>query len=48
MLLFGMINWTDTRYRESGALRPEQLADLATNLFLDGLNALAADRRLAG
>jgi TetR/AcrR family transcriptional regulator len=48
MLLFGMINWTDTWYRESGALRPEQLADLATNLFLDGLNALAVDRRLAG
>jgi AcrR family transcriptional regulator len=48
MLLFGMINWTHTWYRPDGALAPEQLAELAGDLFLGGLDALAADRRLAG
>ena len=35
MLLFGMINWTYTWYRPEGALAPEQLADLAADLFLE-------------
>ena len=48
MLLFGMINWTHAWYRPDGALAPEQLAELAADLFLGGLDALAADRRLAG
>jgi TetR/AcrR family transcriptional regulator len=48
MLLFGMLNWTHTWYRPDGALAPEQLAALAGDLFLSGLDALAAGRRLAG
>jgi len=41
MLLFGMINWTHTWYRPDGALEPDQLAGLASDLFLDGLETLA-------
>jgi AcrR family transcriptional regulator len=41
MLLLGMINWTPTWYRADGALKPEQLAGLASDLFLGGLEALA-------
>jgi TetR/AcrR family transcriptional regulator len=37
MMLFGMINWTYTWYRPDGPLKPEQLADLAADLFLGGL-----------
>jgi AcrR family transcriptional regulator len=37
MMLFGMINWTYTWYRPDGPLHPEQLADLAADLFLNGL-----------
>jgi AcrR family transcriptional regulator len=37
MMLFGMINWTYTWYRPDGPLAPEQLADLAADLFLRGL-----------
>ena len=48
MLLFGMLNWTHTWYRPDGALAPEQLAALAGDLFLGGLDALAAGRRIAG
>jgi TetR/AcrR family transcriptional regulator len=48
MLLFGMLNWTHTWYRPDGALAPEQLAALAGDLFLSGLDALAGGRRLAG
>jgi AcrR family transcriptional regulator len=48
MLLFGMLNWTHTWYRPDGALAPEQLAALASDLFLSGLDALAGGRRLAG
>jgi AcrR family transcriptional regulator len=48
MLLFGMLNWTHTWYRPDGALAPEQLAALAGDLFLSGLDTLAAGRRLAG
>jgi len=48
MLLFGMINWTYTWYQAGGPLRPEQLADLATELFLNGAAAPAPARRMAG
>ena len=41
MLLFGMINWTHTWYRPDGALEPDQLAGLASDLFLGGLETLA-------
>ena len=37
MLYFGMINWTHTWYDPNGAATPEQIADLATSVFLDGL-----------
>ena len=41
MLLLGMINWTHTWYRVDGALEPDHLAGLASDLFLDGVEALA-------
>jgi AcrR family transcriptional regulator len=37
MMLFGMINSTFTWYRAEGALAPQQLADLAADLMLGGL-----------
>lgn len=37
MMLFGMINWTYTWYRPEGPIKPEQLADMATDLLLKGL-----------
>jgi AcrR family transcriptional regulator len=37
MMLFGMINWTYTWYRPEGSIKPDQLADMATDLFLNGL-----------
>ena len=37
MMLFGMINWTHTWYRPDGPIGPEQLADLAADVFLKGL-----------
>jgi AcrR family transcriptional regulator len=37
MMLFGMINWTYTWYRPDGPIEPGQLADLAADLFLNGL-----------
>jgi AcrR family transcriptional regulator len=37
MLYFGMINWTHTWMDPSGPARPPVIADLAANLFLDGL-----------
>ena len=41
MLLLGMINWTHTWYRPDGDLEPDQLAGLASDLFLGGLETLA-------
>lgn len=37
MLFFGMINWTDNWYSERGPLTPGELATLASELFLNGL-----------
>ena len=37
MLYFGMINWTHTWMDPSGPAKPPMIADLAANLFLDGL-----------
>jgi AcrR family transcriptional regulator len=37
MLFFGMINWTHNWYRPDGPIAPEALADMAVDLFLDGL-----------
>ena len=37
MLFFGMINWTDIWYSEKGRIAPSELALLAAELFLNGL-----------
>lgn len=37
MLYFGMINWTDNWYSEKGRLAPADLATLAAEVFLKGL-----------
>lgn len=37
MLYFGMINWTHTWMDPAGPAKPPVIADLAANLFLDGL-----------
>jgi AcrR family transcriptional regulator len=42
MMLFGMINWTHTWYRPEGPIGPEQLADLAADLFLHGVGPTSA------
>jgi AcrR family transcriptional regulator len=39
MLFFGMINWTHTWFNPEGAVMPEQLADMAVRLMLNGLAA---------
>ena len=37
MLFFGMINWTHTWLRPDGSVTPAEVADLSTDIFLDGL-----------
>ena len=37
MSFYGMINWTCIWYRPDGSLSPDAFADLAADLFLDGL-----------
>ena len=37
MLYFGMINWTHTWMDPSGAASPDKIANLAANMFLDGV-----------
>jgi AcrR family transcriptional regulator len=37
MLYFGMINWTHTWMDPSGPAKPAKIAELAANLFLDGV-----------
>ena len=37
MLYFGMINWTHTWMDASGPAKPDKIAKLAANIFLDGL-----------
>ncbi|HEX4156973.1 MAG TPA: TetR/AcrR family transcriptional regulator [Rhizomicrobium sp.] len=37
MLYFGMINWTHTWLDPEGAAKPKQIAMLAANVFLEGL-----------
>jgi hypothetical protein len=37
MSFYGMINWTCIWYRPDGTLSPDEFADLASDLFLDGL-----------
>lgn len=40
MLYFGMINWTHTWLDARGAATPDEVADLAATLFLQGLRGL--------
>ena len=42
MLVFGMINWTYTWYHAEGSVTPNQLADRALSLFLDGYRSADA------
>jgi AcrR family transcriptional regulator len=42
MLFFGMINWTHTWFRPSGATSAEDLAGLAVDLMLNGLDRVQA------
>lgn len=37
MLFFGMINWTHTWLDPEGRVRPARVAELAANLFLEGI-----------
>lgn len=37
MLYFGMINWMHTWFNPQGAAKPEQIAELAIGIFLDGI-----------
>jgi AcrR family transcriptional regulator len=39
MLYFGMINWTHTWLDPDGAAKPPEIAALATNLFLHGVDS---------
>ena len=43
MLFFGMINWTHTWLRPEGRMSAEELAELAVNLMLGGLERVEAD-----
>jgi AcrR family transcriptional regulator len=36
MIYFGMINWAHTWYAPDGPIKPDELADLATSVLLDG------------
>lgn len=40
MLYFGMINWTHTWFDAKGSVSAPQLADLAVDLFINGLKSL--------
>jgi AcrR family transcriptional regulator len=42
MTLFGMINWTFTWLKDAGPLTYAQMATVVTDLFLNGVTALAA------
>ncbi len=39
MLLIGMLNWTDTWYKPSGKIKPQELCDRISHLFLRGFLA---------
>lgn len=43
MLLIGMLNWTDTWYRPGGAMKPQELCERISRLFLRGFLAETAD-----
>ena len=39
MLYFGMINWAHIWYRPDGAMTPDQFADMAVRVFLNGVKS---------
>ncbi len=39
MMLIGMLNWTDMWYRPSGPMKPQELCDRLSHLFLKGFMA---------
>jgi AcrR family transcriptional regulator len=39
MMLIGMLNWTDFWYKPSGSVKPKELCDRLTRLFLKGFMA---------
>ncbi len=39
MMLIGMLNWTDMWYRTSGEMKPQELCDRMSRLFLKGFMA---------
>jgi AcrR family transcriptional regulator len=39
MMLIGMLNWTDMWYRPGGAMKPQELCDRMSRLFLKGFMA---------
>lgn len=43
MLLLGMINWTSNWFRVDGPLTSDQIADLATDIFMGGLEGAKLD-----
>ncbi len=48
MSFYGMINWTCTWYRPDGPVGPDEFADLACDLFLNGLSGGLSGLRSAG
>ena len=43
LLLIGMLNWTDTWYRPGGKIKPAELCERVSRLFLQGFMAEKAD-----
>ncbi len=43
MLFFGMTNWIHVWYKPSGSIKPDELAEMITRIFLDGLNSLTSE-----
>jgi len=39
MMLIGLLNWTDVWYRPNGAMKPQELCDRISRLFLKGFMA---------
>ena len=39
MMLIGMLNWTDFWYKPGGAMKPQELCDRMSRMFLKGFLA---------
>lgn len=48
LMLVGMLNWTDIWYRPGGTVKPAELCELITDLFLKGYLQMGADARSRG